>query len=264
MDWYRWHIKLYRADTLHLTLAQDGAYRRLIDEYMERRRPLPDNDAAIARILGVAPAEWLEMASVIRPFFIHRQGQLIHKRCDAELNRQDMRSKTLSEVGSKGADARWNKNKDLNGNGKPKPSHRYAEQMQEESKRRIRGEETPLLNSNSENINSNSARAKNAPNSKIHDQDRKPTPLRGQISAKAINFVQSIAPGYDLQHIERQFEKFNHGKDIQNPDAAFIGFVKVHVAKNPLQPTAHSANDDPDDLTTIPETFDRTKPRETG
>src|SRR5262249_4899577 len=39
MDWYPWYSDLYEADTLHLTPAQDGIYRRLIDWYMSKRRP---------------------------------------------------------------------------------------------------------------------------------------------------------------------------------------------------------------------------------
>ncbi len=53
MDWYPWHYRRYKEKTLHLTAEQDGIYRRLTDCYMETRKPLPDNDLALARIAGV-------------------------------------------------------------------------------------------------------------------------------------------------------------------------------------------------------------------
>lgn len=118
-DWYRWFPALYRSDTLHLTLEQDGLYRRLIDWYMVNRRPLPDNDQALANIAGVPLQTWTDNADALRPFFKKRGGNLHLKRCDAELDRQDSKIKNLSEIGRKGAEARHNKNKDLPSGGKP-------------------------------------------------------------------------------------------------------------------------------------------------
>jgi uncharacterized protein YdaU (DUF1376 family) len=142
MDYYRFFPVLYQADTLHLTLAQDGAYRRLIDHYMTSRQPLPDNDAALARIAGCTLSEWAEIAPIIRPFFKPRNSVLSHKRCDAELAWQDNRQKIRSEIAQKGVDARRRKNKGLATNGQPNvnlTSTRGEERRLEENK-----EVTPL------------------------------------------------------------------------------------------------------------------------
>lgn len=105
---------------MHLNPYQDGCYRRLIDHYMKTRAPLPDNDAALARIVGDSEANWVAMASpIVRPFFKSEKGRLFNKRCDVELARQDAKSRTLSESGKKGAEKRHNKNKDI-------PSHPIA------------------------------------------------------------------------------------------------------------------------------------------
>jgi len=120
MDWYPWHFLLYEQDTMHLNPYQDGCYRRLIDHYMKTRAPLPDNDAALSRIVGDSEANWVAMASaIVRPFFKSEKGRLFNKRCDTELARQDAKSRTLSESGKKGAEKRHNKTKDI-------PSHPKA------------------------------------------------------------------------------------------------------------------------------------------
>lgn len=118
-DWYRWFPSLYAGDTLHLTLEQDAIYRRLIDWYQINRRPIPDNDQAIANVARVHIETWLKNAETIRQFFKKRGGNLHLKRCDAELDRQDQKIKTLSEIGRKGAEARHKKTNDLRGGGMP-------------------------------------------------------------------------------------------------------------------------------------------------
>lgn len=103
MDWYPWYPILYEADTLHLSLAADGAYRRLIDKYMISGRALPDDDAALARLVGVQLDEWLKVSGEVREFFYQKDGCLKHKRCDRELAEQMRRKRQKSESGKKGA-----------------------------------------------------------------------------------------------------------------------------------------------------------------
>src|SRR5262249_25064399 len=118
-DWFPWYPTLYEGDTMHLTLAQDGAYRRLIDWYMLKRRPLPDNDHARAAIGRIGIDEWLAMAMPVRAFFKPKNGLLYHKRCDIELDKQDKGIKKHSEISKKGAVARWGKNNGLDADGMP-------------------------------------------------------------------------------------------------------------------------------------------------
>lgn len=120
LDWYPFFVIDFRRDTRHLTLEQDAAYRRLIDEYMLTREPLPNNDAALARILGIPATEWECLAPVVRKFFKARNDKLIHKRCEQELRAQDMRNKANSNRGKKAALTRWLKVKGLDA--KPMPA----------------------------------------------------------------------------------------------------------------------------------------------
>lgn len=114
LDWYPFFAVDYRRDTYHLSLAEDGAYRRLIDEYMMTREALPNDNVALARILGIPTTEWEELAPRIRPFFKSRNDKLIHKRCEQELRAQDTRSSRYSDRAKKAAMTKWLKHKGLN------------------------------------------------------------------------------------------------------------------------------------------------------
>lgn len=114
MDFYRFKTEKYRKATRHLDTFQHGCYRLLIDEYMDTREPLPDNDQALANICHCTLQEFLDHAStIIRSFFIGKDGLLFHDYCDEELNYQDSKRRFASEKAQKAAKARYIKNKDL-------------------------------------------------------------------------------------------------------------------------------------------------------
>ena len=102
LTWYPFFVTDYRRDTYHLSLAEDGAYRRLIDEYMITRQPLPNDDEALARIVGIPKAEWTRLAVKVRRFFRLRNDKLWHKRCELELRAQNARHNRLRERAQKG------------------------------------------------------------------------------------------------------------------------------------------------------------------
>lgn len=107
MDWYPWYPTDFKGATYRLTLAEDGAYRRLIDEYMLTQTPLPDDDKALARIIGVGLDEWLAASPAVRQFFRVKDGRLIQKRCEQELAAQNTRKQRYSERGQKAAFAKY-------------------------------------------------------------------------------------------------------------------------------------------------------------
>lgn len=107
MEWYPWYPTRFKRKTYRLSLAEDGAYRRLIDEYMTTGAPLPDDDRALARILGVSPEEWGAVAPNVRSFFRPRDGVLKHKTCDEELAFQSAKKERFSARGKKAAFAKY-------------------------------------------------------------------------------------------------------------------------------------------------------------
>lgn len=116
MDWYPFYFRQHRSETMHLDPYQEGCYRRLIDHYMETRQPIPDNDHALARIVGDSYANWVANGgAIVRPFFKSKNCLLHHQKCDEILQKQERSIKKLSESGKKGAEKRWSKNKRLDG-----------------------------------------------------------------------------------------------------------------------------------------------------
>lgn len=111
--WYPFFPSEYKKATRHLTAEQDGIYRRLIDEYMETREPLPDDDIALARISGVNEIKWLDAKRIVIAFFTHTNGTISHEFCDQQLDIQDKRSKRRSESAEKAAKKRWDKVKQI-------------------------------------------------------------------------------------------------------------------------------------------------------
>lgn len=109
LDWFPWHPTKFRRKTYHLSLAEDGAYRRLIDEYMITREPLPNDDAALARILGIPKAEWECVAPNVMAFFRARNDRLFHKHCEEELRAQEVRHNRNHDRAKKAAFARYSK-----------------------------------------------------------------------------------------------------------------------------------------------------------
>ena len=111
MDWYPYNPIEWQKDTLDFSIAEDGAYHRLIDHYYTTRTPLPANPKALARIIGISISDFQAIAEQVLSKFQEVDGLLHHKRCDIELNRQDSLSKKRSNAGKKAAEKR-NKNKD--------------------------------------------------------------------------------------------------------------------------------------------------------
>lgn len=93
----------YIRDTQHLTTEEHGAYCLLLFEYWARGGKLPDDDAQLARIVRMKPAEWLKIKPTIKAFF-HDDGWQ-HE----VLDEQFAKSWARSERGRKGAAAKWGK-----------------------------------------------------------------------------------------------------------------------------------------------------------
>jgi uncharacterized protein YdaU (DUF1376 family) len=88
MDWFPSYPTDYRNDTWHLSLAEHGAYKLLIDYYYQSEMALPNNDNALASIIGVALDDWMQAKENVLPFFQIRENKLFHKKIDEVLESQ--------------------------------------------------------------------------------------------------------------------------------------------------------------------------------
>lgn len=98
MIWYKFHLGDYITHTLHLSDAEDLAYRRLLDLYYMSEKPIPlDTDAVSRKIrldLDITEA-------VLNEFFDRTDEGYRNSRCDAEIERyqaQVAHNKRASEI----------------------------------------------------------------------------------------------------------------------------------------------------------------------
>lgn len=108
MHYFQFNIGDYARDTAHLTEMEDLAYRRMLDLYYRAECPLPSSIDEIARLIRMRSHN-ASIAIVLQDFFDDCHDGYRNHRADQEL--QNTYSKSAKAKAS--AQARWNKNKDL-------------------------------------------------------------------------------------------------------------------------------------------------------
>lgn len=88
MNYYPHHIGDYLKDTAHLTMIEDGAYRRLIDLYYLHEQPLPIEKRQVYRLARASsPAEKKAIDTILGEYFSPGEEGWMHRRCEEELSR---------------------------------------------------------------------------------------------------------------------------------------------------------------------------------
>jgi uncharacterized protein YdaU (DUF1376 family) len=104
MNYFPHHIGDYCKDTAHLTMVEDGAYRRLMDIYYSTEKALPSDKAKIYRLARAqSKLERAAVDTVLDEFFASTNEGWSHKRCDAEI----IKAKEKSEKARRSVEARW-------------------------------------------------------------------------------------------------------------------------------------------------------------
>lgn len=86
MNYYEHHLGDYARDAGHLSLIEDGAYRRLIDAYYAREKPLPTDVKECQKLARcTTAAERKAVAYVLEAFFQRQDDGYHQKRCDEEI-----------------------------------------------------------------------------------------------------------------------------------------------------------------------------------
>lgn len=100
--WPRW-IRAIRGATLTLSMAQMGAYDRLLDYYYETEQPLPLDDDECCRIAGAASKQdRADVAKVLAKFFARGADGWRQERADEEIASGLHRISQAKANGSKG------------------------------------------------------------------------------------------------------------------------------------------------------------------
>lgn len=88
MNYYPHHIGDYLKDTAHLTMIEDGAYRRLIDLYYLHEQPLPAEKRQVYRLARASStAERKAIDTILGEYFSLGDDGWMHRRCEEELSR---------------------------------------------------------------------------------------------------------------------------------------------------------------------------------
>lgn len=86
MNYYEHHLGDYMRDTAHLSMIEDAAYRRLIDAYYVREKPLPAEHRECWKLArAVSKSERDAVDYVLREFFELRDDGYHQRRCDEEI-----------------------------------------------------------------------------------------------------------------------------------------------------------------------------------
>jgi uncharacterized protein YdaU (DUF1376 family) len=86
VNYYEHHLGDYMRDTAHLSMLEDGAYRRLLDAYYGRERPLPTETRDCFKLArATSKAERDAVSYVLREFFTLLADGYHQKRADAEI-----------------------------------------------------------------------------------------------------------------------------------------------------------------------------------
>lgn len=101
MHYYKFNIKDWSRDTSHLSVEEEGVYRRLLDHYYESESPIPLETKSVIRRLRLAGHE--EATSVILgEFFSLEEDGYHHKRCDDEIEKYHSKAVANRENGKRG------------------------------------------------------------------------------------------------------------------------------------------------------------------
>lgn len=125
MHYYQFNLGDYARDTQHLDDMEDLAYRRMLDLYYLKEKPLPRNKEQIARLIRMR-SHIESIANVLQEFFVCEPDGYHNAGADKVLEK--IYSKSFKA--KKAAEKRWSKNNNLeDANAKQKQSKSNADGM---------------------------------------------------------------------------------------------------------------------------------------
>ena len=132
MFFYKFNVGDYVSNTAHLSLTEDLAYRRLIDLYATKEKPIQLDIETVSKLIRMRTHSEC-IASVLNEFFVKTEDGYLHE----ELEEQIFNFSQKIKGAKKAAKARWSKkiikNKDI----QPMRTHSecIANELQTDSER---------------------------------------------------------------------------------------------------------------------------------
>lgn len=101
MHYYQFNIKCFAMATRHLTLEEEGVYRRLLDFYYDTELPIPEETQSVIRRLMLG--SYVDTVGLILGEFFTLEADGWHNyRADIEINEYQKRQSTARSNGRKG------------------------------------------------------------------------------------------------------------------------------------------------------------------
>jgi len=109
MHYYQFNIGDYMSHTRNLSLLEDLAYRRLLDEYYLHEQPLNSGITSVARQIGMREHEDI-VQYILESFFTLKEdgSGWTNARCDREIEQYRARLSNASKAGKASAERRLN------------------------------------------------------------------------------------------------------------------------------------------------------------
>ena len=101
MHYYKFNIKDWTRDTAHLSVEEEGVYRRLLDLYYESESPIPLETQSVIRRLRLG-SHVEAVGLILSEFFREESDGYHHTRCDTEIAKYHAKAGANRENGKKG------------------------------------------------------------------------------------------------------------------------------------------------------------------
>ena len=107
MHYYQFDISAWAIHTSHLTIEEEGVYRRLLDYYYDTELPIPEETKSVIRRLRLVNHEDI-VASILAEFFDLEDDGWHNHRADLVINDYRKKSEKARENGKKGGRPKQN------------------------------------------------------------------------------------------------------------------------------------------------------------
>jgi uncharacterized protein YdaU (DUF1376 family) len=107
LPWMKYYVGDFEKMTAAMSVAERGAYQRLVDHYWSQGS-ITSNEAAICRITRTTPDEWLTLRDAVMAMFEFDHGEALWRCHYLDKLREEQRHeyKQQREAGLKGVEAR--------------------------------------------------------------------------------------------------------------------------------------------------------------
>lgn len=110
MHYYQFNIPDWALHTSHLTVEEEGVFRRLLDYYYDTEQPIPEKTQPVIRRLRLGSHEET-VRLILQEFFVLIDGNWHNLRADQEIADYNSKAETARENGRKGGRPKKQKHK---------------------------------------------------------------------------------------------------------------------------------------------------------